>query len=429
MILRKAVMAVAVFAFLAILAPAPSQAAGNFGAIAIEVGTWAWGFQTDSSSDADAVAGAMSECNKQTNGRNDCTLANRFSGAFLCGTVANDPNSQRWAWGRGASSAESIGAVLGTRPGWVVITTQCNSASSTPAPAAFVPEPIRVTGTIDGNDTSPIVVFGGTIESRPDRTFRQCISFRNIANKDAAAVRFRFQLLDSFNGPVESFTGTNEGRFSPGIAIENKCWSDALWPAARIRSMRVDRVSVVNVKFSDDTVWTPGIAWTKTFSTSGAPLPAPQVIAAFTPGTQPNGGPFVPGVPAPTPTPNGFTPVNIGDASGGGGSLGATTAYGAIAMQPGTHAVGVSTDASNPDAAVYDAMAKCNAKSAGTNNCEVIVKFSGKDRCAAVAVDGNLFGFGVGPDPQNTIATAYANLRAKGGNIGNNIAASPCNSR
>jgi Domain of unknown function (DUF4189) len=400
-----------------------AQAAEKWGAIAMG-NNMEFGWMTDAPDSTTARNIALRNCNQNTNGANDCRVEVDFS-AHRCAAIVQTPSRDGYNWGRGNTPAEAENdAMRKMSQVGPVLVSKCNSASG----PAFVAEPFRVQAQFVGNDASPIVLYSSSIESRTDRTFHQCLSWRNISNKDVAAIKVDLRFYDDFHAQLQSFEVTKSGKYSPGINIDDICWTYALnWTAQQIRQMRVEKITVASVRFSDDAIWTPGVAWTKTFSTSGTPLAAPQTIAAGATGAAPGAGA---GTGSPTGPAGAAGPVNVGDAVGGGGSFGASgSAFGAIAMQPNTRIVGVSTDARNEDASVYEALSKCNQQSAGANNCVIMLKFSGTSKCAAVAVDGIRFGTGKGPELNNAIATALANLRANGGNIGNNIVASPCNSR
>lgn len=367
---------------------------------------------TDASNAAAARSQALANCNRQTNGLNDCSVAVEFSD-HRCAAIMENRGQRSYAWGRGNSIAEAESDALNKLSnGGTVMVARCNASSGT---SSFVPEPIRAQSDIIGNDTSPIAINNSSIKSQSDRTYTQCLSWRNVSNKEISAIKFDFHFYDEFNASQVGFTSTSDGKFSPGVKIDDICWHGSLWTPQQIRQLRVEKIKVLSVKFNDDSIWTPGTAWTKTFLTSGTALSAPQVVT----GSVSSDGSSI----------GGATPISVGGAVGGGGSLGPTGAFGAIAMQTGTHVVGSSIDATTEDASIYDAMSKCNQQTAGVNNCAIMVKFSGSNKCAALAADGIHYGTGKGPELNNVIATALANLRANGGNIGNNILASPCNSR
>ena len=271
----------------------PAAAASAYGAIAIEVGTWAWGTWHDGTTSAEASSGALAECNKNSNGANDCILVVTFS-EHTCAAVAHDQNGN-YKFNYGNTSTEAIGAAVSLLGSGTAIASVCNASA---APPAFVPEPIHVSQSVVGNDTSPVYVYKSTLESEYDHTYQQCLSWRNLASKAVAAIKFDVHIYDDFNASLQSFTATTkEGEHdTPGVAIDNICWNGTLWTPAQIKAMRVEKVTVLSVRFDDDSVWTPGKGWTKTYSTSGVPLPAPQTIAGSAPLPTP-ASPYTPQVP------------------------------------------------------------------------------------------------------------------------------------
>ncbi len=436
--IRRVALCLVVVLFVLTATPSSVLAARPVGAIAISLQDFSWGFSVDDPDTTTASRNAVTACNNAS-GRSDCIVAIVFSPS-RCGSVVADSTGQ-WRWGVGQTEAEATGNAINALPGGNVLKTVCNTAvadTTAPTPAPFVPEPIHISTYRDvTKQTAPVVIYKESTESKSDRTYAECISFRNIADRPIVAVRFEFRMLDDFRGTVESFTGSLDGTFTQGINIDDKCFSGALWAVSRIRQMRSVEVRVTAVRFDNDAIWEPGKSFTKTFSTAGsrldapvqisgntvtpAPAPSPGVIAAVTPVP-------APAVPTPAPSP---TAIGIAGATGGGGTLGGTSAvFGAIAMQARTHFVGIAYDESNPDTAVYNALARCNQKTSGVADCQIIVKFSGpNERCAVVAVDGDKYGYGKGADQNATVETALANLRSNGGNIGNNIVANQCNAR
>jgi hypothetical protein len=369
-----------------------------FGAIAIEPRTWIFGVTLDAKTIGDARAGAKLACNASTGGRDDCIIAAEFYDLTPCGSVVHGVDSQEWMAGSArtadAAAADAamrlVGISAASHAGSaVVITTQCNAAipsPATPAPAGSTSISI---GAGSGGVSDPIEGISSRTNVHRDGTYEQCLSFRNVTDKEVVALKYQFRLLNEHYVERDSFDGTFERKLTPGAAANDTCWRGRLPSPAQITDVTMLRDDLVSVRFSDGTTWTPQDPWTKAFTVEGSPLPAPQRIFAAYP----------------------FPKI----------------AYGAIAMQPATHAFGTGSNARSPEASAAAAISSCNQQSGGASGCAIIVSFFGVGLCGAAVIDGSVIGAGAGYGSWSALANALADLRAKGGKIGENHTIAACN--
>ncbi|HEX3465404.1 MAG TPA: DUF4189 domain-containing protein [Candidatus Elarobacter sp.] len=273
---------------------------------------------------------------------------------------------------------------------------------------------------------SPILLTGSSTFNNGDGTVRLCVSFRNVANKTATAARITFELDDLFGHPLREAILDRSGSFAPGIAIEGKM--DALGGNADSfnncvnvtgTSMKPARkkVDVTEVAFADGTKWKKGDGFVQAFDKNGNRIPDKTIGDATTTGGQPGAD---------------TTHVEIGGASGVGGSVGPTGAlFGTIAWVAGSRtAYGVSADAQSQDDADFAAMTACTQANNGNTGCKIVARMTGTDKkCAAIATDQSKTAIAQGPDVSSTIQAVLATLAKAGGTIdSNSVVANKCNS-
>lgn len=129
-----------------------------------------------------------------------------------------------------------------------------------------IDSPVRITAcSALAND------FVATYSDPPQYLYTQVhteVAFTNLAKSDVAAVRFAFEVDDSFNRAYDTFLGTAHGRYSPGVTIEphrqgllNVLQDDATAWNANVNGQDIGLVGcyVQGVRFSDDTVWNADI--------------------------------------------------------------------------------------------------------------------------------------------------------------------------
>ncbi len=272
---------------------------------------------------------------------------------------------------------------------------------------------------------SPIVPTMSSIFGNQDGTARLCVSFRNVSNKPASAVRFTFEMDDLFGHPLREAILDRSGSFGPGILIEGKMSdlggnSDSFNNCKNVTGTTMkparEKIDVTEVTFSDGTRWRKGDSFMQAFDRSGNPVAPASVSGASSPGSAP-----------------GATRVDIGGATAVGGSVGGTgSAFGTIAWVEGSRtAYGVAVDAPTQDDADFTAMTACTQQNQGNPGCRPVVRMTGIDKkCAAIATDGTKTAYGFGPDTSSTIQSVLAALAKAGGTIdSNSVVSSKCNSR
>jgi Domain of unknown function (DUF4189) len=270
---------------------------------------------------------------------------------------------------------------------------------------------------------SPIAPTLSSIFNNGDGTARLCVTFRNVSNKTATAVRFSFEFDDLFGNPLRQAVLDRAGSFGPGILIEGKMDllggnSDSFNNCVNVQGTSTkptsEKIDVTDVMFSDGTKWKKGDAFAQAFDARGNPVP----IATTAPSGSGTGT-------------GGVTRVDIGGATAIGGSVGpAGNLFGTIAWVPGSRtAYGVIVDAQSQDEADFAAMTACTKLNNGNPGCKPAVRMYGSDkRCGAIATDTQKTATGRGPDTASTIQSVLAALAKEGGSIdSNSIVSSKCN--
>ncbi len=102
----------------------PLAGGGRYGAIFYDPSTFASGSAIDRPTGERARADALSACNAQSAGRNDCRLGIEFS-TQRCGALGTLNGTVDSGYGTTESDARAM--VLGKLPGAQIITAQCNS--------------------------------------------------------------------------------------------------------------------------------------------------------------------------------------------------------------------------------------------------------------------------------------------------------------
>lgn len=168
---------------------------------------------------------------------------------------------QRIDWSNGTYWVRAAGPIAPTpRP------------TPTPTPA---PERLHVTYRVEGNAASPIYVSAVSLGNGMGRTFSQCVSFRNISNKEATDVDFSFVVTTYSGKLMADFGWVDRGKFTPPIAIDDHCFTGSLWPDRTVRLMSQATVRVKSVTFADGTTWVPGEPFVRAFGNGGAPIASP----------------------------------------------------------------------------------------------------------------------------------------------------------
>lgn len=182
-----------------------------------------------------------------------------FGGRHITGTISR--NLKRIAWSNGTywTRESESGPAPTPRP----------TPTATPTP---MPPRLVVSTRVEGNESSPIYVYAASLSNGYGSTFSQCVSFRNVSNKEATDVDFSF-VVTRYSGHVEADFGyVDRGTFTPPIAIDRHCWSGRLWPRRTVELMSHETVRVKSVTFADGTVWKPGERFVRAYGNGGAPL-------------------------------------------------------------------------------------------------------------------------------------------------------------
>ncbi|MDB5026496.1 MAG: hypothetical protein JWO66_185 [Candidatus Eremiobacteraeota bacterium] len=272
---------------------------------------------------------------------------------------------------------------------------------------------------------APIAITESSVFFPPNGTVRVCVSFRNVSDKPASAVRVTFEFDDLFGNPLRQGILDRAGSFGPGIAIEGKMSelggnSDSFKNCIFVQGTNVkpslEKIDVTDVRFEDGTTWKKGAAFVRAFDSHGNRVAAPVPVGGGAPGAG-----------------TADAAVNIGGATASGGSVGpAGPVYGTIAWIPGSRtAFGSVADAATQADADFAAMTKCTALANGAPGCKPVVRMFGSDKkCGAIATDAAKFSTARGPDMSSTIQSVLATLAKEGGTIaGNSIISSLCNTR
>jgi hypothetical protein len=183
-----------------------------------------------------------------------------LAGGQIVGTISND--LQRIDWSNGTYWIRASGSPN-------------NPATPQPTPA---PERLNVSSNVKGNESSPIYVYRVSLTNGQGRSYEQCVSFRNVSNKEATDVDFSF-VVTRYSGNVEAdFGHVDSGKFTPPVAIDNHCWTGKLWPDRVVRLMANETVRVKSVTFADGTTWTPGASFLRAYGNAGTALPQPILV-------------------------------------------------------------------------------------------------------------------------------------------------------
>lgn len=178
-------------------------------------------------------------------------------GHNITGTIS--PNLRRIDWSNGTYWSRASGS--STPP----------ASEPTPQPT---PTPARLNVKIDiENDGSPIYAYDAQLRNgTAGRTYRQCVSFRNVSNKVATDVDFSFVVRGHASRTWADFGHVDRGTFTPPVNIDDHCWSGPLWPDRVVRLMSHETVRIKQVTFADATTWQPGLHFTRKFANDGSPL-------------------------------------------------------------------------------------------------------------------------------------------------------------
>ncbi len=178
-----------------------------------------------------------------------------LAGGHIYGNISND--LQRIDWSNGTYWIRAAGS-------------GGNPATPQPTPA---PERLNVSSHVEGNESSPIYIYAASLSNGEGRSYQQCVSFRNVSNKEATDVDFSF-VVTRYSGAVDADFGyVDRGKFTPPVAIDDHCWTGALWPNRVVRMMATETVRVKAVTFADGTYWKPGMPFVRAYGNGGAPLP------------------------------------------------------------------------------------------------------------------------------------------------------------
>jgi hypothetical protein len=288
---------------------------------------------------------------------------------------------QRINWGNGTFWARASGGSSYSSGNYSSTPQYVATPRPTPTPTR-----LNVTVRVENNDTSPIHIYGASLEDRYSQNeapkWVQCVWFRNVSSQEAKEIRFHGTVLDH-EGVVErevSFSDT--GTFTAPVRIDEHCWHGALWAEREVRRMTREILHVTAVTFAGGTTWKPGLEFVRAYSNGGERLAEPVTQGGGSSGESPS--------PAP--------------ATSAGAML-----YGAIFYSPGTYAAGSATDRQTAEAARADALSACNAQANGATNCQLGVEFSSV-RCGALGVLNGKVEYGVGADERDARAMVIGKI-------------------
>lgn len=284
---------------------------------------------------------------------------------------------------------------------------------------------------------APIFAYTGTLRSILDFADNQkpkmqtCFSFRNLADKPASTIQFRFNYLDGNQHTVQIGGGnflqwTRNGTFTPPTPIENICMTFALPDDRTIGAVQFFTIAPKLVQYVDGTTWTPGTLFTKRFAADGAPYAGPQptqsdVADISTTNLNPNPNPFGP-VPQPV----------VNNASGGFVNVNnsAQQLFGEIAWVQGSKTlVGKASNKSTAQEAGASALAACYQAVTQANDghrtsdCTLMVNGNGLNspatRCAELIFDpsSGAYQVGYGVDQGAAYLDAGTRIRSLGANL------------
>ncbi|HTW84552.1 MAG TPA: hypothetical protein VMD91_10820 [Candidatus Sulfotelmatobacter sp.] len=287
---------------------------------------------------------------------------------------------------------------------------------------------------------APIFVYSAALRSELDFTDNQkpkmqtCFSFRNLADRPAATIQFRFDYLDGNQRTVQIGNGnflqwTRTGTFTPPTPIENFCMTFPLPDDRTIGAIQFFTIAPKLVQFADGTTWTPGTLFTKRYAADGSPYSGPQPtqsdVALVTNGPNPNPNPFGP-TPFPQPTGNnssgGFVNFNGGQPFGEiAWAQGSKTIYGTAVNKTSAQEAGASALA-----ACYVAVQQAN-DGHRTSDCTLMVNNNGLNsaatRCAELIFDptSGAYQVGYGPDQGAAYLDAGNRIRNLGASLQNTV--------
>jgi hypothetical protein len=240
-----------------------------------------------------AYGDASKRCHISQSGRS-VTVTNEGGVTAHGNFVQNNPSRLNTHWGP-AAGGQIFGNISNDlqRIDWSNGTYWIRAPGYQPPPVSQVPvstprptpppERLNVSGRVEGNASSPIYIYGLSLSNGSGRSFHQCVSFRNISNKEATDVDFSF-VVTRYSGPVEADFGyVDRGKFTPPVAIDDHCWTGALWPDHVVRLMASETVRVKEVTFADGTTWKPGMPFMRAYGNSGTPLERPVIVEPVTP--------------------------------------------------------------------------------------------------------------------------------------------------
>lgn len=148
--------------------------------------------------------------------------------------------------------------------------------TATPSPKPTkTPARLHVNTEVEGNEASPIYIYGSSLRNGNGGTYMQCVSFRNVAPKVATDIVFVFAITDKAGAVVENFDLSKSGTFTPPVSIDDKCWVGYLWPDAKVRKMAREMIRVTRVTFEDATLWRPGLSFVRAYGNTGKKLEPP----------------------------------------------------------------------------------------------------------------------------------------------------------
>jgi len=227
-----------------------------------------------------------------------------FAGGQIFGTISSDLRRIDWSngtyWTRPAGSYSSSSYSSGSSATGYQVGSSYTAPTPKPTPA---PERLNVSPRVAGNAWSPVYVYGASLTNGSNRTWVQCVSFRNVSNKVATDVDFSV-VVTRYSGHVEADFGFVErGKFTPPVRIDDHCWHNALWPDHVVRLMALETVHVKEVTFADGTTWKAGMPFVRAYGNSGTALNSPTIVEAPTPTPSPTDSPIPSLSPSPGPVP------------------------------------------------------------------------------------------------------------------------------
>lgn len=185
------------------------------------------------------------------------TTRRYLGGRRITGTISG--NLRRIDWSNGTFWTRASGS--STPP----------ALEPTPQPT---PTPARLNVKVDiVKDGSPIYVYDARLRNgAAGRTYSQCVSFRNVANKVATDVDFSFVVSGHSGKTWADFGDVDRGKFTSPVNVGDHCWKGPLWPDRVVLLMSRETIRVKQVTFADATTWQPGLRFTRKYADDGTPL-------------------------------------------------------------------------------------------------------------------------------------------------------------